>query len=49
MHYRIWLDIGYVFARIVLRGRTQLSSSLDVDVVVAAADADDDAQRLELL
>lgn len=29
--------------------RTQLSGGLDVDVVVAAADADNDAQRLELL
>ena len=28
---------------------TQLPGGLDVDVVVAAADADDDAQRFELL
>lgn len=28
---------------------TELPGSLDVDVVVAAADADNDAQRLELL
>lgn len=33
----------------MLHSLTELPGSLDVDVVVAAADAYDDAQRLELL
>ncbi len=36
-------DTDYVLAVTVWRVHTQLSSRLDVDVVVATADADDDA------